>query len=90
MREIKGYISGATCGYEWEAEWWGRELCEPGDRDTPDLFVAIVDKVEVTVCCIRSNGDEEGQSLDYVPREVQEAAEGEAGNSADEGLYSYI
>lgn len=90
MRRIKGCITGTTGGYEWEAEWTGREVYEPGDRDTPDLFVAIVDKVEVTACCIKSSGDEEGQFLDFVPREVEEAAEAEAGNSADEGMYNYI
>lgn len=90
MRRIKGCITGATGVYEWEAEWAGREVHEPGDRDTPDLFVAIVDKVDVTVCCIKSRGDEDGRFLSFTPREVQEAAEDEAGNSADEGIYSYI
>lgn len=90
MRRIKGSIAGTTGRYEWEAEWTGHEVHEPGDRDTPDLFVAIVDKVDVTVCCIKSKGDEEGQFLDFTPKEVQEAAEQEAGNSADEGIYNYI
>lgn len=90
MRRIKGCITGATGEYEWEAEWTGREVHEPGDRDTPDLFVPIVDKVDVTVCCIKSKGDEEGQLLSFAPKEVQEAAEDEAVNSADEGIYSYI
>lgn len=90
MRRIKGYITGTTGVYEWEAEWTGREVYEPGDRDTPDLFVAIVDKVDVTACCIKSKGDEDGRFLCCAPGEVQEAAEDEAGNSADEGIYSYI
>lgn len=90
MRRIKGSIAGATGEYEWEAEWTGREIYEPGSRDTPDLFVAIVDKVDVTVCCIKSKGDEDGQFLAFTPKEVQEAAEDGAGNSADEGIYSYI
>lgn len=90
MRRIKGYITGATSEYEWEAEWTGREFHEPGDRDTPDLFVAVVDRVDVGACCIKSKGDEDGQSLSFTPGEVQAAAEEEAGNSADEGIYSYI
>ena len=90
MRRIKGCITGTTGGYEWEAEWTGREVHEPGDRDTPDLFVAIVDKVDVVACCIKSKGDEEGLFIAFTPKEVQEAAEDEAGNSADEGIYSYI
>lgn len=90
LRRIKGCITGATGEYEWEAEWRGHELHEPGDRDTPDLFTAVVDSVEVTACCIRSKGDEEGQFIAFTPKEVQEAAEDEAGNSADEGIYSYI
>lgn len=90
LRRIKGYITGTTGEYEWEAEWTGREDYEPGDRDTPDLFVAIVDKVDVVACCIKSKGDEEGQFICYVPTEVQEAAEDEAWNSADEGVYRYI
>lgn len=90
MRRIKGCITGATGEYEWDAEWTGREVYEPGDRDTPDLFVAIVDKVDVTACCIRSKGDEEGQFIGFTPAEVQEAAEDRAGDSADGGLYMYI
>lgn len=90
LRRIKGCITGTTGEYEWEAEWTGREVHEPGDRDTPDLFVAIVDKVDVVACCIKSSGDEDGQFIAFTPEEVQEAAEDEAGNSADEGIYSYI
>lgn len=90
LRRIKGCIAGTTSKYEWDAEWQGHELYEPGDRDTPDLFTAVVDKVDVTACCIRSKGDEEGRFLSFTPGEVQEAAEAEAGNSADEGIYSYI
>ncbi len=89
MREIRGSITGTTGEYEWEAEWQGHELYEPGDRDTPDLFVAVVDRVVVTACCIRSKGDEDGRFLAFTPGEVQDAAEAEAGNSADEGIYSY-
>lgn len=90
MRRIKGCITGTTGEYEWEAEWTGREVHEPGDRDTPDLFVAIVDKVDVVACCIKSRGDEEGRPVAFTPREVQVAAEDGAGDSADEGIYSYI
>ncbi len=90
MRNIKGCITGTTGEYEWEAEWQGHELYEPGDRDTPDLYVAIVDRVDVTACCIKSKGDEDGQFIAFTPKEVQEAAEAEAGDSADEGIYSYI
>lgn len=90
MRRIKGCITGTTDGYEWDAEWTGREVHEPGDRDTPDLFVAIVDKVDVVACCIKSKGDEDGQFIAFTPGEVQAAAEEEARNSADEGIYNYI
>lgn len=89
MRRIKCCIAGTTGEYEWEAEWTGREVHEPGDRDTPDLFVAIVDKVDVVACCIKSKGDEEGQFIIFTPKEVQNAAEEEARHCADEGMYSY-
>lgn len=90
LRRIKGCITGTTDRYEWDAEWTGREVYEPGDRDTPDLFVAIVDKVDVVACCVKSKGDEDGQFIAFTPREVQAAAEEEAGGSADGGIYNYI
>ena len=83
MRRIEGCVSGTTGEYEWEAYWTGREVCEPGDRDTPDLYVPIVDKVEVTDCC---RGEED---IDFTPMEVQIAAKEAAQECADEGVYNY-
>lgn len=92
MKRIEGYITGTTGEYEWEAKWSGREVLEPGDRlrDTPDLFAAIVNKVDVVACCIKSKGDEEGRFIAFTPKEVQEAAEDGAWEAADNGVYSYI
>lgn len=89
MRRIEGCVSGTTGEYEWVAYWTGREVCETGDKDTPDLYVPIVDKVEVIDCYIKSRGEEERRYTALIPTEVQKDAEEVAQDCADEGVYNY-
>ncbi len=83
MNNIKGTFTGRYRHYEYECEWEGHLIFEKGDRDTPDLYTAVVDKTEVTGCF---DIDDE-QLLCIWPDRVDEVAVTEAQEHADNGDY---